>query len=99
MIHRRQLTLESKGLEIVDRLQGDGEHHIEWRLHFSPLCTIKLQAENCLVTWDSGSATIDLDRKMNWDPTVQESGGIDQNNAGVLCGGEKGVCELCTRMF
>ena len=66
VIHRRQLTLESEDLEILDHLQGGGAHHIEWRLHFSPLCTISLQAEDCLVTWDSGSAIISLDRQMTW---------------------------------
>ncbi|WP_019503539.1 alginate lyase family protein [Pleurocapsa sp. PCC 7319] len=66
IVHRRQLTLSQERLEIVDNLQGNGSHNIEWRLHFSPLCSVSLKKRNCLVKWDSGSIIISLDRQIDW---------------------------------
>ena len=67
ILHRRQLTLGKEKIEILDSLQGSGSHNIEWRLHFSPHCTVYLERKNCIVTWDSGSITISLDQQMEWN--------------------------------
>ena len=66
IVHRRQLTLDRQGLEISDRLEGKGVHQIEWRLHFSPQCSVELQEERCLVKWHSGSLAIYLDKQVQW---------------------------------
>ncbi len=66
IIHRRRLTLDRKGLEIVDHLQGVGIHDMEWRLHFSPQCQVNLQEECCIVKWHSGLLIIYLDKQIQW---------------------------------
>ncbi len=75
IIHRRQITLNQQGLEILDRLQGKGVHHIEWRLHFSPQCSVTLQEECCLVKWHSGLLAIYLDRQIQWNLLQGETDG------------------------
>ena len=74
IVHRRQITLDKQELQILDRLEGKGVHHIEWRLHFSPQCSVELQQERCLVKWHSGSLTIRLDKQIQWNLL---SGGTD----------------------
>ena len=65
--HRRKLTLKQQELEIEDRLQNNGTHQIEWRLHFAPQCEVELKSECCLVKWHSGLLAIYLDQQMEWN--------------------------------
>ena len=67
IVHRRQITLNKQGLEICDRLEGKGVHHIEWRIHFSPQCSVVLQKECCLVKWHSGLLAVYLDKQIQWN--------------------------------
>lgn len=66
VVHQRTLQLEGKRLEIADRLHGSGVHTLEWRLHFSPLCTVNLRSDSCQVSWDKGRLEIHLDSQMQW---------------------------------
>ena len=73
--HLRQLSLQGQQLEIVDHLEGNSIHHYQWRLHFSPVCQVKLQGEDCLVTWETGKLIINLDQQMQWSLAKAESDG------------------------
>ena len=66
IVHRRQLTLDHKVLQITDLFEGKGVHFMEWRLHFSPHCSVTLQGDRCTVKWHSGLLTISLDRQIEW---------------------------------
>nr|WP_275993485.1 alginate lyase family protein [Argonema antarcticum] len=66
VVHQRKLELKNKRLEIGDRLEGNGVHSLEWRLHFSPLCRVDLRSDICQVTWDGGRLEIHLDSQMQW---------------------------------
>ncbi len=66
VVHRRRLALEGKRLEVIDQLHGSGMHDFEWRLHFSPRCTVNLQKNLCQVSWHEGSLEIDLDNQLQW---------------------------------
>ncbi|MDJ0636142.1 MAG: alginate lyase family protein [Xenococcaceae cyanobacterium MO_188.B29] len=65
--HQRQLKLERKLLEIRDKLQGWGSHDLEWRLHFSPICTVYLESNICFVSWAQGCLKLYLDSQMQWN--------------------------------
>ena len=65
--HQRQLKLEGKLLEIIDKLQGQGTHDLEWRLHFSPICTVYLESNICLISWAQGCLKLYLDSQMQWN--------------------------------
>ena len=66
VMHQRQLILEGKQLEIRDKLQGQGTHNLEWRLHFSPICTVNLEQNLCVVSWAQGCLKLHLDSQMQW---------------------------------
>ena len=66
IVHRRKITLDER-LEISDRLEGEGVHQIEWRLHFSPQCSVEIQQERCIVKWHSGLLAIYLDKQIQWN--------------------------------
>lgn len=66
VIHRRRLMLKGRQLEIDDDLLGSGVHDLEWRLHFSPQCTVNLEQLFCKVSWEGGNLTIKLDSQMQW---------------------------------
>ena len=75
VVHRRKLTLEQHKLKIEDRLQNNDIHQVEWRLHFSPQCTVYLKSGCCLIKWDSGLLTIYLDEQMEWSLLTGASNG------------------------
>lgn len=66
VIHQRQLSLEENRLEVRDELRGNRKHSVEWRLHFSPECQLKVEDSCCQVDWEQGSLKIFLDNQMNW---------------------------------
>lgn len=66
VVHRRHLTLDNKRLEIQDDILGSGVHNLEWRIHFSPQCTVNLQGNFCFVNWQEGKLEIKLDSKLQW---------------------------------
>lgn len=65
--HQRQFKLEGKILEVRDELQGQGVHDLEWRLHFSPICTVSLESNVCSVSWAKGCLKLNLDSQMEWN--------------------------------
>ncbi len=66
VIHRRQLTLANQKLEIKDELEGSGVHDLQWRIHFSPQCTVSLQDNCTTVNWQEGKLEIHLDSQLQW---------------------------------
>ncbi|WP_159071814.1 alginate lyase family protein [Carboxydocella thermautotrophica] len=66
IIHQRTFTLDNNKIEIIDRVLGNGNHKVEWRLHFSPHCKAEIIDNQCLVSWNNGKLIIDLDTRLNW---------------------------------
>jgi hypothetical protein len=66
VVHRRRLDLRGDRLEIGDELLGQGEHELEWRLHFAPECGVALDGEVCRVSRDGASLRITLDSALSW---------------------------------
>ena len=81
IIHRRKLSLDRQGLGILDHLQGNGLHEIEWRLHFSSQCRVKLHEQFCLVKWHSGLLVIYLDQQIQWSLLKDEIDGSWHSSA------------------
>jgi hypothetical protein len=75
VVHRRRLDLRGGRLAIDDEILGQGEHDLEWRLHFAPECSVVLDGEVCRVSRDGASLRIALDSVLSWH---------------VVCGGQDG---------
>ncbi len=66
VVHRRRIAVSAGQMEIVDDLSGEGDHELEWRLHFAPECSARLQNDGCHVQWNGGEATIELSPLLQW---------------------------------
>ncbi|MGB3614918.1 MAG: alginate lyase family protein [Elainellaceae cyanobacterium] len=75
VLHQRELTLKDRQLVLCDELRGDGVHDVEWRLHFSPICDLRLSSEVCTVKWSEGSMDIRLDPQLKYSVIQGESDG------------------------
>ena len=76
VVHRRRLDLRGGRLEIGDELLGQGEHDLEWRLHFAPECSVAL---------DGGSLPSQPRRRV-----AQDRSGFAALSWHVVCGGQDG---------
>ena len=65
-IHQRELELDQQQLTISDQVQGEGSHHVEFRLHFSPDCQMRIDGDTCYVSWPAGDLQIHLDSQLRW---------------------------------
>jgi hypothetical protein len=71
--HRRSLTLAGNHLDIVDDVSGSGSHVLEWRLHFSPICSVVIEDRACRVEWrtagrpSASTLLIELDPQLAWN--------------------------------
>ncbi|MDB5100935.1 MAG: Heparinase N-terminus [Cyanobacteria bacterium RYN_339] len=45
VMHGRAFELVDGRLAIEDTLEGTGQHQIEWRLHFSPTCDVRIEQQ------------------------------------------------------
>lgn len=73
--HRRTLALQGQQLCVDDELAGEGEHHIEWRLHVAPGCIVRLDESECEVKGRRHSLSIRLDESLRWECMVGEARG------------------------
>lgn len=73
VVHQRRLALEGKKLEIIDNIQGSGVHDLEWRIHFSPQCTIDLQPDCATINCQGKQLVINLDSQLQWSLAKGES--------------------------
>jgi hypothetical protein len=64
--HERSLLLDAGRLVVEDLLRGSAPHDIEWRLHFAPHCTARLQGCTCDVATESHALEILLDGSLQW---------------------------------
>lgn len=65
--HWRRFALNGGRLTVDDRLIGEGAHHLEWRLHFAPECSVRLENSACLVESRHHLLAIRLDPKLKWE--------------------------------
>jgi len=66
VVHRRTLALDARTLTVTDDLTGGGTHEIEWRLHFDPAATVRLDGAALEAVFDGGAASFVLDGAMRW---------------------------------
>lgn len=66
VIHRRSFSLDNSRIKIVDEILGEGQHLLEWRLHFAPHCEVVLQEEHCRISWDGGTVMLRPDARWQW---------------------------------
>lgn len=71
--HLRSIALEDTKLEIKDDIQGTGVHDLEWRIHFSPQCTVDLQGDRIIVKGEKSKVEIHLDNQLQWTLAKGES--------------------------
>lgn len=68
-IHRRTWAMDEQGLEVIDTLEGDGNHFIEIYFHFHPTVSLKVVSQNVFLARRSdGCLALDMqtDCKMTW---------------------------------
>lgn len=65
-IHRRSFELNGDQLDVVDTIEGGGQHDVEWRLHFHPNCQVALARGTCRVKRRGGWVDVVLDRGLDW---------------------------------
>jgi hypothetical protein len=65
-VHRRSLELTNGHLDIIDRIEGNGEQDLEWRLHFHPRCDVTLVSRLCRATSGGRGLSIALDERFDW---------------------------------
>lgn len=74
--HERSLLLDGRTAVIKDILEGDGLHHVEWRLHAAPHCQVRLYGGACELTGRSHRLMLELDETLAWELlTAQGRGG------------------------
>ena len=67
-VHRRSVTLDrgSARVEVLDRVECQGEHPARLFLHLGPLVEVRLEGAVAEMSWPGGSATAELDPSLSW---------------------------------